>query len=96
MSKRSEYIEKMKLQLDELNVKLNELDARKDAVSVEARKKYDEQMAELRKQAKKARAKMNEIKEAGEDKWESLIAEGEKVHKALVHSFNYFKSQLKD
>jgi len=95
MSKRKEYIEKMKLQLDELNAKLDELEAKKTALSAEAGKKYDEQMAELRKQSKKARAKMNEIKEAGEDQWESLVAEGEKIQKAFVHSVNYFKSQLK-
>ncbi len=95
MSKRNEYIEKMKLQLDELNKKLDELEAKKDTASAAAGKKFDEQMAEMRKLSRTARAKMNEIKEASEDRWESLVAEGEKVHKAFVHSFNYFKSQLK-
>jgi hypothetical protein len=38
---------------------------------------------------------MEEIKEASEDKWEALVEEGERVQKAFVHSFNYFKSQLK-
>jgi len=42
-----------------------------------------------------AQQKMDEIRQAGEDRWESLVEEGEKVHKAFVHSFNYFKSQLK-
>lgn len=95
MSKRNEYIEKMKVQLDELNAKLDEMDAKKDAMSAEARKKYDEQMTELRAHSTKALAKLNEIKEASGDKWESLVAEGEKVLKAFVHSFNYFRSQLK-
>jgi phage shock protein A len=95
MSKRSEYIEKMKLQLDELNRKLDELEAKKNAASAEAGKKFDEQMAELRMLSGKARVKLNEIREASEDRWESLVAEGEKVQKAFVHSFNYFKSQLK-
>jgi hypothetical protein len=39
--------------------------------------------------------KIDEIRSAGDERWESLVAEGEKVQKALVHSFNYFKSQLK-
>ena len=39
--------------------------------------------------------KLDEIKATGEDKWEAVAAEAEKVQKALVHSFNYFKSQLK-
>ena len=40
-------------------------------------------------------ALINRIKTASEDTWESMLAEGEKIHKAFVHSFNYFKSQLK-
>jgi hypothetical protein len=95
MSSRSEYIEQMKVQLDKLNTKLDELDSKKDALSADAAKKYDEQVAELRMQSQNARAKMNEIKEASEDKWETLVTEGEKVQKAFVHSYNYFISQMK-
>lgn len=95
MASRSEYIEQMKSQLDKLNAKLDEMDAKKDAMSAEAAKKVDEQMAELRVQSKNAHAKMNEIKDAGDDKWESLVAEGERVQKAFAQSFNYLKSQLK-
>jgi hypothetical protein len=38
---------------------------------------------------------MEAMKAASESKWDELLAEGEKVHKAFVHSVNYFKSQLK-
>ena len=38
---------------------------------------------------------MEEIKGSSEEKWEALVAEGDKIQKAFVHSFNYFKSQLK-
>jgi hypothetical protein len=50
----------------------------------------------LREHSRAAHSKIEEIKAASEDKWESLVAEGEKIHKAFVHSVNYFKSQLKD
>ena len=58
-------------------------------------KKYDDQLAKVREHSHAAKAKMDELVDAGEDKWEALVAEGEKVHKAFVHSVNYFKSQLK-
>jgi len=95
MSKRDEYISKMKHQLDELNKQLQELEAKGEAAQAEFREKHAEQITQLRQHYDAALAKMNEIRSASEDKWESLVADGEKLHKAFVHSFNYFKSQLK-
>ena len=95
MSKRDEYVEKMKQQIDELNTQISELEAKAKTGTEELGKKYEEQVAHLRELSASAMQKMEEIREAGEDKWEALVAEGEKVHKAFVHSVNYFKSQLK-
>ena len=96
MSKRDEYIAKMKQQLDELNAQLTELEDKGAAAQAEFLDKHKEQIAQVRGHYSSALAKMEEVKSASEDKWESMVAEGEKVHKAFVHSFNYFKSQLKD
>lgn len=95
MSKRDQYVEKMKQQLDEVNGQITKLEAKVKAANAEARVKYEQQMGELRELSKAAQKKMEEIKGSGEDKWEALVAEGDKVQKAFVHSFNYFKSQLK-
>jgi ribosome recycling factor len=95
MSKRDEYIEKMRIQLDALNSQLAELESKGVAAQAEFQEKHKEQIAQVRGHYQTALAKMEEVKAASEDKWESLVAEGEKVHKAFVHSFNYFKSQLK-
>ena len=95
MSKRDEVIAKMKEQLDEINAHLDELEAKARAGREELGKKYDAQVSSLRASAGTMRAKIDEIREAGDEKWEALVAEGEKVQKALVRSFNYFKSQLK-
>jgi len=95
MSKRDEYIAKMKQQFDELNVQISDLESKAKAGQKELSEKYDEQLAHLRELSHAAKAKMDELVDAGEDKWEALVTEGEKVHKAFVHSVNYFKSQLK-
>ena len=94
MSKRDAYIEKMKDQLDALNAKMSELEAKAQEAKDDARAKYKEEMKKLSKQSKLAVAKLDEIKAAGEDKWEGMITEMEKVRDAFKHSFNYFKSQL--
>ena len=95
MSKRDEYVAKMKLQLDELNAKMDELEAKAKEAKAEARDKYKEEMGKLRDQSKLAVAKLEELKASGEDKWEAMVAEMEKIRDAFTHSYNYFKSQLK-
>lgn len=94
MTKRDEYIAKLKLQLDELDAKMDKIEAKAKDAKEDVREKYQEEMAKLRTQSKLAKSKMAELKAAGEDKWEALVAETEKVRDAFVHSFNYFKSQL--
>ena len=95
MSKREEYIENMKQQLDGLNAQLKELEAKGEAAQAEFLENHAEQITQLREHYVTALAKLDEVKSASEDKWESVVTEGEKIHKAFVHSFNYFKSQLK-
>lgn len=95
MSKRDQYVQKMKQQIDDLNGQIDKLGKKAKVANVELRAKYDKQLGELRKLSKSANKKMEEIKDSGEDKWEALVAEADKVQKAFVHSFNYFKSQLK-
>ena len=94
MSKKNAYIEKMKLQLDELNAKMNKVEAMAKDAKEEARDKYQQEMALLRKQSKIAVAKLDEMKTASEETWEAMTAEMEKVRDAFIHSFHYFKSQL--
>ena len=95
MSKREDYIENMKQQLDGLNAQLKELEAKGEAAQAEFLENPAEQITQLREHYVAALAKLDEVKSASEDKWESVVTEGEKIHKAFVHSFNYFKSQLK-
>ena len=94
MSKRDDYVAKMKLQLDELNLKMGALEAKAREAKQDARAKYQEEMGKLRQQSKLAVAKLDEVKAAGEDTWEKMVSEMEKVRDAFTHSFNYFKSQV--
>lgn len=41
-----------------------------------------------------ASAKLDEIKGAGQDQWDRLVTEFDKLGDAFKHSYNYFKSQL--
>ena len=94
MNNKDTYIAKMKLQLDELDAKMNALEVKAKDAKESAHEKYVEEMAKLRKQSTVAKAKFDEMVDAGEDKWDNMVAEMDKIRDAFVHSFNYFKSQL--
>ena len=91
MSKRDEYAERMKQQIDDMNHEIDQLERK---ASDAAEKKYDEQIVRLRKEVKQARDKLDELRSASESAWESMVDEVEHVAKTLKQSFNYFKSQL--
>jgi len=94
MTKQSIYIEKMKTQLDELNANMNTLDAKAEEAREDARDMYREEMRKLRHQSKLAVAKLDDMKTATEETWETMVSEMEKVRDAFTHSFHYFKSQV--
>ncbi|MFZ6748159.1 hypothetical protein [Undibacterium sp. Ren11W] len=94
MSIRAAYIEKMKLQLDELNTTMDELQSKAGTTKIELQEKYLKEMASLREQSQGALDRLDELKTSGEDSWKSMVMETEKVRDAFVKSFHYFKSQL--
>ena len=93
-TKREEYTAKMKLQLDELNAKIDMLEAKTKEARADARAKYKAEVSKLRHNSELAVAKLNEITAAGEDNWEKMVVEMEKVRDAFTSSFHYFKSQF--
>ncbi|MFZ6658162.1 hypothetical protein [Undibacterium sp. TJN19] len=96
MAKREAYIKRIKAQLDDLNIALTDAEARAEKSKEAAQAKYVAEIAKLHEQAGQVREKLEEIKSASESTWENMIASTEKVHDALVNSFKYFKSQLKN
>jgi len=93
-SARDAYVAKVKSELDGLNTTIDELQAKAKDARHDARVRYDAEMAKLREQSAAAHARLDELKAAGEDNWQALVASMDKVREALVHSFHYFKSQI--
>jgi chromosome segregation ATPase len=84
----------MKQQLDELNAKMAELEARAHDAKDQAQARYKQEMAKLRGESKAALAKLEELRAAGDDSWDRMVVEMDKVRDAFTHSFHYFKSQV--
>lgn len=93
MSKQDVYVAKMKLQLDELNLKMAEVETRRQDVRQEARAAFDEELARLHEHSRAAGAQLDELKAAAEGGWHKLVSGMEKLRTAFGSSFNAFRSQ---
>ena len=94
MSKRDNYIARMKLQLDELDLKLTELTTKAQDVQHEAREKYDQEMVRLRAHSHAATGKLDELRVASEEGWHKMVSDMEKLREAFGHGFTEFKARL--
>ncbi|WP_026377083.1 hypothetical protein [Aestuariibacter salexigens] len=95
MSKRDEYAEKLKQTIDELNSKIDELEAKAEHAQNEAKGEINKQIEAVKLQMKPLTDKLDKWKEEGEDKLEGYVKEAKKIRDAFIHSYNYFKSQIK-
>jgi predicted nucleic acid-binding Zn-ribbon protein len=94
VSKREEYVAKMKDQLDDINEQIDKLEDKSKGTRADLANKYIQEMAELRAKSDRAVAKLDEVKKAGGNSWRDMVDEMDKIGSALKHSYNYFKSQL--
>ena len=94
MTQRDLYVEKMKLQLDELNAKMTELEAQAHKAKDDARDRYTQEIRKLRHHSAEALAKLDQVKASSADTWATMVADMEKLRDAFTHSFHYFKSQV--
>ena len=93
MPNRDAYVERMKIQLDELNAGLDQLEGKVHIAEVQLMTACQSEMSTLRLQLRNALAKLDEVKPSGENAWEHLKAETERAHDALVYSLHDFKSR---
>lgn len=94
MSKRDEFVEKMKNRLDKWNAEIDNLDENVQKVKAELKEKYQAQIIELRKKSEKSEQKLEKIRTAGEGAWENLRGEADRGWNALKDSVNTFKSHF--
>jgi hypothetical protein len=91
---REDYSAKIKLQLDELNAKVDGLEARMHEANAEVRASYRAELVKLRHQSELASTQLAQIKTSGEASWDKMVQEMDKVRDAFMHSLAYFKSQF--
>ena len=95
MSKRDEFIRKMKDRLDEWNLEIDGFEAKIRKIKTDMKDKYQTQIDELRKKRREGDRKLEQIRTAGEDTWAHLKAESEHAWIAMKDALEAFKSHYR-
>ena len=93
--KRKAYEEKLDAQLEEWNAQIALFKARADKAKAEAKIEYYKTIEVLQHRQDEARAKLSELKTAGDDAWEDLKTGAEKAWAEVKAAFHSAASKFK-
>ncbi len=79
MNKRTEYVEKLSAQMVEWDNQIDLLKDKAKSATAEAESDYSDAIAALQLKRDEAAAKLQGITDAGDDEWEGLKADTERV-----------------
>ena len=91
---RQEYTRRVKHELDAMNARLDELDARVQLAKAEVRQSYLAEMERLRQQSRQVGDKFRELQASGEATWDRMVQQLDKLRDAFGHAVDAFKSRL--
>lgn len=95
MEEKKTYLRKMAERLEQLDVKVAELKARATKAGGEAKGEIDKKAADLTAKQQEAKQKLQELKEAGAEKWESLKSRAEKAQHNLEEAVTKIVAKFK-
>lgn len=87
MSKRDEYLEKIKARFDQWDAEIARLQAKSDEAEADAKIEYQKQLEDLRGQRDEAEAQLKEMQATSEDAWNDLEKGFAKAWDAISDSF---------
>ena len=94
MSKRDEYVDKLKAQLDQWNTEVAKWEAKAQKTQASARIEYDKQLKEVRRQRDQALEQMKRVQAATGDAWVDLVRGADeawaKMREALEKARSHF------
>jgi multidrug resistance efflux pump len=94
MSKRDEYVEKLKAQLDQWNTEVTKWESKAQKAQAGARAEYEKQLKEVRRQRDQALEQMKRIQAATGDAWLDLVRGADeawaKMREALEKARSHF------
>jgi lipid II:glycine glycyltransferase (peptidoglycan interpeptide bridge formation enzyme) len=95
MDSRQDYLEKLKLKLDEWNAKIDELEVQAKLAEMENREKYESELARLKKQRDELIDRIDKMRDSGEKAFEELRAGAEQAWDSLAEAYKRAREQFK-
>ncbi len=95
MKSREEYIEKLAGQLKEWSVKVDELEFKARAVKAEMKTEYEKQIKQLKDKRDTAMQKLQELRGASTDAWDTLKKGSEAAWADLMNAVTAAKERFK-
>jgi hypothetical protein len=87
MSLKDEYLEKLKLQLDEWSADIDVLEAKARKAEAELRIKYEQQIEALKAKREEAKVRVGEVKESAGEAWQELKKGGDAAWENIRKAF---------
>ena len=94
MSKRDEYVEKLKHKLDEWNEDIDKLEEKSEHLKDDVKQAYDKEIGVLKQQRDSIKVKANELIHASEEAWEELRTGVEQAWKKLTEAIDKAHSKF--
>jgi len=96
MSKRDEYAQKLKSQIDEWNVELDKFEARMNGVSEEIRQRYQDELADLRRRRDEMVQQLTRVQQATDDAWDDVWRGAEDAWEVMKSAFTRARSRFNE
>lgn len=94
MKSRQEYIEQLKLTLDEWNAKIDDMEVQAHLAEMKNRESYESEIARLREKRDNLKNTINNMSESTEQAFEELLLGAEQAREAIVDAYNRAKSRF--
>jgi len=94
MTKRDEYIEKLKAQLDVWNAEVTKWEAKAKSAQADVRTEYEKQLEVLRRQRSQAMERMRQVQAASGDAWLDLVRGADEAWSKMREAFEKARSHF--
>jgi outer membrane murein-binding lipoprotein Lpp len=95
MKSREEYIDKLAAQLKEWSAKVDELESKAHGAKADAKAEYEKQIRQMKDKRDTATQKLQELKGASSDAWDTLKAGSEAAWADLKSAVTTAKEKFK-
>jgi predicted nucleic acid-binding Zn-ribbon protein len=95
MTKRDEYVQKTKAQLDQWNAEIDKMQAKMREAEADSKIRYQKRLEEMRKRRDEATEQLIKMQKAGDQAWDDLRSGFEKSWEQIQSAFRDATSRFK-